>query len=206
MTAIEIAGAQFDRGEYGSVEIPVSRLPTETWLTLPVQVVHGVSAGPTMWLSAAVHGDELNGIEIIRRVLDVIDAATLTGTILAVPVVNVFGLIQQSRYLPDRRDLNRCFPGSAKGSTASRLARLFMDEIVGRCQYGIDLHTGSNHRTNLPQIRANLDKPATAECASAFRAPVHAQFAEPRWVAQAGSGCSRYSHIGLRSRSAASVR
>jgi predicted deacylase len=150
------------------IEIPVARLPTETWLSLPLEVVHGKKIGPNLWLSAAVHGDELNGVEIIRQVLDRLDAAELRGTVIAAPIVNVFGFIQQSRYLPDRRDLNRAFPGSKNGSLAGRLAHLFMTEVVNRCDYGIDLHTGSNHRTNLPQIRANLRDEETNRCAEAF--------------------------------------
>lgn len=101
-----------------------------------------------------------------------LDPAKLAGTVLAVPIVNVFGFLQQSRYLPDRRDLNRSFPGSEKGSLASRLAHLFMDEIVGCCGWGIDFHAGSNDRVNLPQIRTDLDDPEALRCAEAFGAPV----------------------------------
>lgn len=159
------------------VELPFARLPTGTSLPLPVIVVHGVSSGPTLWLSAAIHGDEVNGIEIIHQVLDTIDPKALAGSVIAVPVVNVFGFVQQSRYLPDRRDLNRSFPGSAKGSMAARLAHLFMDKVVSLCTHGIDLHTGSHHRTNLPQIRANLRDPETLACAQAFGTPliIHAE-------------------------------
>lgn len=154
------------------MEIPVARLPAGMWAKLPIIVVHGARTGKRMWLSAAIHGDEIGGVEIIRRVLELIDPATLRGTVVAVPVVNVFGFIEQSRYLPDRRDLNRSFPGSARGSLAGQLADLFMREVVGRCQYGIDLHTGSHHRTNLPQVRADLSDPETRRCARAFGAPV----------------------------------
>ncbi len=161
-----------ERGERKRLKLPVSRLPTETWLELPVEIVHGAKPGPRMWLSATVHGDELNGVEIIRRVLQKLRPDELAGTIIAVPIVNVFGFINQSRYLPDRRDLNRSFPGSARGSMASRLAHLFMSTVVSQCSYGIDLHTGSNHRTNLPQIRADLSDPETLRIARAFRAPV----------------------------------
>lgn len=159
-------------GQRRRLEIPVAMLPTETWLSLPVEVVNGRRDGPRLWLSAAVHGDELNGVEVIRRVLEEIEPASLRGAVIAVPVVNVFGFIIQSRYLPDRRDLNRCFPGSRRGSLAARLAHLFMNEIVTQCTHGIDLHTGSNHRTNLPQIRVNLDDQAARRCARAFAAPV----------------------------------
>jgi predicted deacylase len=125
-----------------------------------------------MWLSAAVHGDEIAGVEIIRRALASIDPRRLSGTIVAVPIVNVHGFLNGDRYLPDRRDLNRSFPGSANGSLAARIADLFMTEIVARCDVGIDLHTGSDHRTNLPHIRADLGDPRTHELALAFGAPV----------------------------------
>lgn len=121
-----------------------------------------------MWINAAIHGDELNGVEIVNRVLSELDPKTMRGTLLAVPVVNVHGFITGDRYLPDRRDLNRSFPGSAKGSLASRLANIFMTEIVSHCEVGIDLHTASDNRTNLPQIRANLDDERTRELAAIF--------------------------------------
>ncbi len=128
--------------------------------------------GPCLFVSAAMHGDELNGVEIIRRLLEVKALRRLTGTLIAVPVVNVYGVIHQSRYLPDRRDLNRCFPGHASGSLAARVAHLFIDEMVRHCTHGIDLHTGAIHRTNLPQIRADLDDPETERLARAFGVPV----------------------------------
>ena len=152
-------------------EIPVSRLVTGNKISIPINVLHGRQEGPTVWLSAAVHGDEIGGVEIIRRALQGIDPKTLAGTIVAVPIVNVHGFLNGDRYLPDRRDLNRSFPGSANGSLAARLAHLFLTEIVSRCDVGIDLHTGSDHRTNLPQIRADLDDPRTRDLAIAFGAP-----------------------------------
>jgi predicted deacylase len=114
----------------------------------------------------------LNGVEIIRRVLGHVAPENLAGSILAVPIVNVFGFISQSRYLPDRRDLNRSFPGSPRGSMAARLAHLFMQEVVSHCTHGIDLHTGANHRTNLPHIRADLRDDETRAFAEAFAAPI----------------------------------
>lgn len=173
----EINGTVVPPGERRRIEIRVARLPTETWISLPVEVVHGRRPGPRLWLSAAVHGDEVNGIEIIRRVLASVDPATTRGTLVAVPIVNVFGFVSQSRYLPDRRDLNRSFPGSPHGSLAARLAHLLMREVVRKCTHGIDLHTGSAHRANLPQIRADLDDPETRRCAETFDVPVimHAQ-------------------------------
>lgn len=159
------------------LEIPIARLPTQTMLSLPATIVTGFEPGPRLWLSAAIHGDELNGVEIIRRVLAKVSPNSLRGSLIAVPIVNVFGFIEQSRYLPDRRDLNRSFPGSSRGSLAARLAHLFMKEVVSQCTHGIDLHTASSHRTNLPQIRANLQDPETRRCAIAFGAPVMVQSA-----------------------------
>jgi uncharacterized protein len=146
-------------------------LHTHVPVEMPVWVINGKRAGPRLFISAAIHGDELNGIEIIRRIRER-PLRGLRGTLLLVPVVNVFGLLHHSRYLPDRRDLNRSFPGSEHGSLAARLAQLFMSEIVERCTHGIDLHTGTVHRSNLPQVRAQLDDPATRELALAFGAPV----------------------------------
>lgn len=165
---IEIAKEIIPPGRSRRLDLPVSRLPTQTMLSLPITIVNGVVPGPKLWLSAAIHGDELNGVEIIRQVLEQIKPEKLRGTLLAVPIVNVFGFIEQSRYLPDRRDLNRSFPGSETGSLASRLANIFMREIVSQSTHGIDLHTGAINRVNLPQIRGNLQDPETHRCAKAF--------------------------------------
>ena len=112
------------------------------------------------------------GVEVVRQVMAGLDPKTFRGTLVAVPIVNVLGFMTGDRYLPDRRDLNRSFPGSARGSLASRIAHLFMREIVAGCEVGIDLHTGSDRRSNLPQVRADLDDPRTRELAAAFGAPV----------------------------------
>jgi len=168
----KFGAATVQPGERLTVELPMARLYTHNEMTLPVQVVHGKRPGPVIFVSAAVHGDEINGVEIIRRLLNSKTLAYLRGTLLAVPVVNPFGFIQRSRYLPDRRDLNRSFPGTSKGSLAGRMAHLFMSQIAGRCDYGIDLHTGSNFRTNLPQIRACLEDQKTLELALAFGTPI----------------------------------
>jgi len=159
------------------IELPFAKVVTGATESLPVKVINGRSAGPNVWLSAAIHGDELNGIQIIRRVIKELDAKMLRGAVIAVPIVNPLGFITQSRYLPDRRDLNRSFPGSARGSTASRLAHLFMEQVVDHCSVGIDLHTATNHRINHPQLRANLDDPTTLELTRAFAAPfsIHAR-------------------------------
>lgn len=154
------------------IELDVARLPTGTWLSLPVAVLHGNRPGPSVALTAALHGNELNGIEIIRRVLADTNPRSLCGTVIAVPIVNVFGFMNESRYLPDRRDLNRSFPGSPRGSMAARLAHLVMTEIIARCSHAIDLHTGGEGRYNHPQVRADLSAPETHRCAEAFAAPL----------------------------------
>ena len=110
---------------------------------MPVHVINGRQAGPVMFVTAAIHGDEINGIEIIRRLLATKALRRLSGTLIAVPVVNVYGFVSQSRYLPDRRDLNRSFPGSERGSMAARLADTLVSEIIGKCTHGIDLHTAA---------------------------------------------------------------
>jgi len=169
---IVVGGETVGVGQRSRLELPVARLPTGTALDLSVQVVHGGRPGPAVWLSGAMHGDELDGIEIIRQVLAALEPERLAGTVLAVPVVNLYGALNESRYLPDRRDLNRSFPGSARGSMASQLAHLLMREVVSRCGYGIDFHCGSDDRDNLPQIRAELSDEETRELARAFGAPV----------------------------------
>ncbi|MDO5504623.1 MAG: succinylglutamate desuccinylase/aspartoacylase family protein, partial [Actinomycetia bacterium] len=159
-------------GSRREVSLPISRLVTGAEVSLPVHVLHGREDGPTVWLNAAIHGDEVVGIEVIRRVLARLDPKQIRGTLIAVPIVNVLGVLNGDRYLPDRRDLNRSFPGSRRGSLAGRIADLMMREVVAKCDVGIDLHTGSDRRTNLPQIRCDLEDPHTRELAETFGAPV----------------------------------
>ncbi|AWB65069.1 succinylglutamate desuccinylase [Saccharobesus litoralis] len=172
MSVLQIAGHSIQQGETKKINIPVAKLYTDTDINLPVHIIRGKKEGPTVFISAAVHGDELNGIEIIRRLINLKGFKISAGTLIAVPMVNVYGVVNQSRYMPDRRDLNRCFPGSAKGSLAGRLANTFLSEIVEHCDYGIDLHTGAIHRSNLPQVRADLSDEATLELAKVFGVPV----------------------------------
>ena len=128
-------------------------------VSTPVLAVNGTRPGPTLCLTAAVHGDELNGIEMVRRVLHDIDPDKLSGAVIGVPIVNVQGFRRGSRYLPDRRDLNRYFPGNPNGSAAARIAHSLFVEVIAHCDALIDLHTGSFERANLPQIRADLRNP-----------------------------------------------
>ena len=168
-----IGGETVARGERRVVVLPLSKLSNHAPVNIPVHVLHGHAPGPTMFVSAAIHGDELNGVEIIRRILRTLAPGSVKGTLLCVPVVNAFGFIGRSRYLPDRRDLNRAFPGSPNGSLASRLAHLLLTEVVKRCQVGIDLHTAAVHRTNLPQIRCDTKlSPRSRDLAMAFGAEI----------------------------------
>lgn len=169
---VKIGGVTVAAGESVTIDLPLPDLSTHTPLTLPLHVVHGRREGPRLFVCAALHGDEINGVEIIRRLLNLSALRRLRGTLIAVPIVNVLGFLSQSRYLPDRRDLNRSFPGSIRGSLASRLARLFLDEVVENATHGIDLHTGAVHRDNFPQIRGNLDDPETDRLARIFGVPV----------------------------------
>jgi predicted deacylase len=167
-----IGGQEIKPGERCSIELPVAKLYTNTEVNMPIHVIRGKRPGPTVFVSAAIHGDELNGVEIVGRLIKSKSLKVSAGAVILVPMVNVYGVLNQSRYMPDRRDLNRCFPGSAKGSLAGRVANIFMEEIVKQCQYGIDLHTGAIHRSNLPQIRANLKDQETLDLAMQFGVPV----------------------------------
>ncbi|WP_207062152.1 succinylglutamate desuccinylase/aspartoacylase family protein [Motiliproteus sp. SC1-56] len=168
----EIAEHRVNPGERRTLHLDLARLYTHTRLDLDVEVIHGRRPGPTLLISATIHGDELNGVEICRQLLKHKALTRLRGTLIVVPVVNIFGFIQRSRYLPDRRDLNRCFPGSEKGSLGSRVAHLFRTQVLAHASHVIDLHTGAAHRSNLPQIRANLSNPDAEGMAQAFGAPV----------------------------------
>lgn len=170
-SSFAFGGVDIDPGSRRTIDLPVSRLSDHTPVTMSAHVIHGRRPGPTMFISAAIHGDEVIGVEIVRRLLRTPAMNRISGTLLAVPIVNSFGFMNRSRYLPDRRDLNRSFPGSPEGSLAARLAHMFSREIVGRSDVGIDLHSAAIHRTNLPQIRVSPSKPQTMELAKAFGAP-----------------------------------
>jgi predicted deacylase len=141
-------------------------------VSTPVLVVNGSLPGPTLCLTAAVHGDELNGIEVVRRVMHDVSPDKLSGTVIGVPIVNLQGFRRGSRYLPDRRDLNRYFPGNPKGSAASRIAYSFFKDVISHCTALVDLHTGSFERANLPQLRADLRNPDIVTLTQGFGATV----------------------------------
>ncbi|MDE0037044.1 MAG: succinylglutamate desuccinylase/aspartoacylase family protein [Gammaproteobacteria bacterium] len=168
----EIAGRRVRRGERLQFELPMAQLYTQTPLDMAVEVIHGRWQGPVLLVCAGIHGDELNGIEIIRRLRTLSSLDRLRGTLVLVPIVNLFGFLSQSRYLPDRRDLNRSFPGTEKGSVAARTANLFFRSVVSCCTHAVDLHTAAVNRENLPQIRAALDQPGVEAMARGFGIPV----------------------------------
>jgi len=167
-----IGGQIIKRGERKRVFLDVAKLYDFTDMNIPIEVIRGKKDGPILFVSGAVHGDEINGVEIVRQVLNKKSLSRIKGTLIAVPIVNVFGFNTKSRYLPDRRDLNRSFPGSESGSLTAQLAYTFMKEIVEKCTHGIDLHCAAINRINLPQIRACLDDEQTLAMAQAFNLPV----------------------------------
>ena len=168
----EIGGHVVEANTRRTVDLPVSVLSDHTPVSMSVHVIHGRRPGPVMFVSSAIHGDEIIGVEIVRRLLRSRSLNSLRGTLLAIPVVNAFGFLNRSRYLPDRRDLNRSFPGRQKGSLAARLAHLFVKEIVEKSVLGIDIHSAAIHRSNLPQIRVSPGRPGAMAYAAAFGAPL----------------------------------
>jgi len=172
MSELTIGGVTINPGERQIIDVRVAPMYTHDDLSISVQVVRGKRPGPTLFVSAAIHGDEINGVEIIRRVLQHRSLKNMHGTLIAIPIVNVHGFLNHTRYLPDGRDLNRSFPGSAKGSLTGRVAHTFVNEVVSKCTHGIDLHTGSRHRSNFPQIRADLDDPEAYKMTESFGVPL----------------------------------
>ncbi len=166
-----IDGVEIKRGERKRINIDMGSIYDFTDVKMPVEVIRGKKDGPVLFVSSTIHGDEINGIEIVRRLLASKELKNICGALIAIPIVNIFGFNDRSRYLPDRRDLNRCFPGIKTGSLASQLAHKFMSEIVLKSDFGIDLHTGSFHRSNHPQIRANIFDQRTLHLAKVFGAP-----------------------------------
>lgn len=172
VSPIKIFDQEIQPGKQAIVRIPAPKLYNYTPVFLPVYVLHGEKPGPVLCITAALHGDEVNGTETIRRLLKKPLLPFLSGTIIALPVVNIYGFLFQDRYLPDRRDLNRSFPGSGTGSLASRFARLLGQIVFSNVTHCIDLHTGSFHRTNFPQVRVDAGIPAVMNMAKAFNAPI----------------------------------
>lgn len=167
-----IAGQAIAPGTQGDVAFPITTMATGTTSSLGVKVLHGTRPGPRVFVSGAIHGDEITGTAVVQRLAKALRPEALAGTVLLVPVANIFGFITHTRYLPDRRDLNRSFPGSAGGSLAGQLAHIFTTEVMARCQLGIDIHSAAIGRYNLPQIRIAAGNRRLVELAMAFGAPV----------------------------------
>ena len=157
-------------GERALRSLVVSESYAGVDIAIPLHIWRGAAEGPTVCLTAAVHGDEINGTGTIRHLIRDGEFDLKAGTLVLAPVVNILGFERHARYLPDRRDLNRCFPGTREGSLASRMARTFFDRVTRHCQYGIDLHTAAVRRTNFPNVRADLSNERLAPFARAFGA------------------------------------
>lgn len=168
--AIEVLGNTIEPGERSRLTWSSGYTFAGEPMVTPVNVLHGVKPGKVLCLTGGVHGDELNGVEVIRRVAAMLDPTELNGTLIAVPIVNMAGFARGSRYLPDRRDLNRFFPGNPNGSSASRIAYDFFHEVVRRCDAVVDFHTGSFERSNLPQVRGDMRIPAVVDLTRLFGA------------------------------------
>ena len=172
VAALEILGESVAPGTAVRLSWAATELFEGVPVTTPVLVIRGTSPGPVLCLTAAIHGDELNGIEIVRRVMHDLQPDRLSGTVIGIPIVNVQGFRRGSRYLPDRRDLNRYFPGNPTGSAASRIAHSFFIQVIRHCDALVDLHTGSFERSNLPQLRADLRNPDVVSIAQGFGSTV----------------------------------
>jgi uncharacterized protein len=169
---IQINGQKIGVGEIRDVNLNIARLPTYTSIDLPVKVLRGKSDGPVLLLTGGLHGDEINGIEIIRRLMVRDLVLPDKGTVISVPLVNVYGFIQNERGVPDGKDINRSFPGSKSGSLAKLVAYTLMNQIIPQIDIGLDFHTGGASRANYPQIRCTFDDPVNIEIAKAFAPPI----------------------------------
>ncbi|MDB4673361.1 succinylglutamate desuccinylase/aspartoacylase family protein [Verrucomicrobiales bacterium] len=178
-TPLEIGGTTIFPGNSATLELEVGYVITHRPVALTAHVFHGKKPGPRIFVSAGVHGDEINGIESVRLLSKLKSLKNICGTLILVPVVNIPAFLNRSRYLPDRRDLNRLFPGTACGPLGSRLAKTFFEEVIRGSDLGIDLHTGATNRPNLPQIRCTAGDDTALEFAKIFAAPVTIQGSPP---------------------------
>ena len=165
-------------GEVRKIEVNLARLPSHSDIDISVTVARSTEPGPVLLLSGGLHGDEINGIEIVRRIIEKNLHVPKRGCVICIPIINIYGFVQFSRYVPDGKDVNRSFPGNKAGSLAARVANFMMKEIIPNIDYGIDFHTGGADRTNYPQMRGVMSDPVNSKIAAAFRAPftVHSKF------------------------------
>ena len=168
MKPIKIANEEILPGEEKQINAVISKLPTRTNIDIPIIVSRSKEDGPTLLLMGGMHGDEINGVEIVRKIISKGYNRPLKGTTICLPILNIYGFINFSRQVPDGKDINRMFPGSAKGSLASQIAYHLRNEILPQVDFGIDFHTGGSQINNFPQIRADIDRPENLALARAF--------------------------------------
>lgn len=168
----KIAGVPIQEGETRQIYLKLSESFLSAPIQVPITVIRGRQAGPTAFVLAAIHGDEINGVDIVRRLIFDINHENLSGTLIAIPVVNIPGFLAQTRYLLYHRDLNRFFPGKRNGNNAERFAYLLFEKIIKRCDFGIDLHTASSGRVNLPHVRGDMTHPRVRKLARSFGATI----------------------------------
>jgi uncharacterized protein len=171
MKQVTIANQVILPGEFKEIKINIARLPSRTQIDTPIYVYRGLKDGPVLALTAGMHGDEINGMEIVRRMLEKGYHKVSRGTVVCMPIINVYGFLNYSRDVPDGKDINRSFPGSKAGSLAARVAYHLMKEVIPFIDYGIDFHTGGAMRANYPQVRCVMQEKKNAELAAAFHAP-----------------------------------
>lgn len=171
MNSLKIAGSKIGPGEFREIDINIARLPSHTVIDTPLYIYVAEEPGPVLGLMAGMHGDEINGMEIVRRIIDADFHRVKKGAVVCMPVINVYGFLNYSREVPDGKDINRSFPGSKGGSLASRVAWHMTHDVIPVIDYGIDFHTGGAMRTNYPQVRSVLKNEINAKLAAAFAAP-----------------------------------
>ena len=170
MKEISIHGVKVKAGEKADIKIPIAKLPTHTVIDLPIFIRSSPIEGPVVLISGGVHGDEINGIATAKKLLEAFDRELelIRGAVIVIPLVNIYGFLSNSRTFPDGRDLNRSFPGSKKGSLASRIAHILSEEILPWIDFGIDFHTGGRMISNHPQIRVDFKDKVGVELAKSF--------------------------------------
>ncbi|MEM7109254.1 MAG: succinylglutamate desuccinylase/aspartoacylase family protein [Bacteroidota bacterium] len=175
-------------GETKRIEVNIAKLPSHTPIDISITVSRSDVPGPTLLLMGGLHGDEINGVEIVRRIIERGYHVPDKGTVICIPIINIYGFIHFSRYVPDGKDVNRSFPGNSNGSLASRVAKYLMKDIIPKIDYGIDFHTGGADRTNYPQVRVMMNDPQNQELAQAFYAPftLHSKY-RPKSLRQAAA-------------------
>ena len=174
---IEVLGHAISNGKGVQLNLDIAKLHTRTKIQVPIIVERAKKEGPTLLFTAGIHGNEINGIEIVRQLISKKYNKPECGMVICIPVVNVFGFLNQKRQFPDGRDLNRVFPGSSRGSLASRFAYHIIKEIAPLIDYCVDFHTGGDSRFNIPQIRVNDEDKESLKLAKVFR---------PQFIIQTG--------------------